>query len=182
MSQCLRGRPKGSVGRAAIFGPADLTKILRTVRMSKNYAGRAEVAFLLSVELGLLAGELSLLRVGDLYNACGLVRMQSPIGLADMRSASSTLRAALSAYWERHLAGSHRSSPLFRSQRGNGLSRGSLARLLTTLYREAGISTASSRSGRRTADSDEAGHAFQSEAGRYSELMPARYSDAKPAT
>ena len=32
------------------------------------------------------------------------------------------------------------------------------------------------------ADSDEAGHAFQSEAGRYSELMPARYSDAKPAT
>ncbi len=35
---------------------------------------------------------------------------------------------------------------------------------------------------RNTADSDEAGHAFQSEAGRYSELMPARYSDAKPAT
>ena len=32
------------------------------------------------------------------------------------------------------------------------------------------------------ADSDEAGHAFQSEAGRCSELMPARYSDAKPAT
>ena len=32
------------------------------------------------------------------------------------------------------------------------------------------------------ADSDEAGHAFQSEAGRYSELMPARDSDAKPAT
>ncbi len=34
----------------------------------------------------------------------------------------------------------------------------------------------------KVADSDEAGHAFQSEAGRYSELMPARYSDAKPAT
>jgi replication-associated recombination protein RarA len=34
----------------------------------------------------------------------------------------------------------------------------------------------------KTADSDEVGPAFQSEAGRYSELMPARYSDAKPAT
>ena len=33
-----------------------------------------------------------------------------------------------------------------------------------------------------TADSDEVGHAFQSEAGHYSELMPARDSDAKPAT
>jgi hypothetical protein len=32
------------------------------------------------------------------------------------------------------------------------------------------------------AGSDEAGHAFQSEAGRCSELIPARYSDAKPAT
>ena len=32
------------------------------------------------------------------------------------------------------------------------------------------------------ADSDEVGHAFQSEAGRYSELMPASNSDAKPAT
>jgi len=34
----------------------------------------------------------------------------------------------------------------------------------------------------RAADSVEVGHAFQSEAGRYSELMPARHSDAKPAT
>ena len=34
----------------------------------------------------------------------------------------------------------------------------------------------------RSADSDEAGHAFQSEAGRCSELMPARDSDSKPAT
>lgn len=32
------------------------------------------------------------------------------------------------------------------------------------------------------ADSGEAGHAFQSEAGRCSALKPARYSDAKPAT
>jgi len=33
-----------------------------------------------------------------------------------------------------------------------------------------------------SADSDEVGHAFQSEAGRCSELMPAKHSDAKPAT
>jgi hypothetical protein len=38
------------------------------------------------------------------------------------------------------------------------------------------------RSTMKIADSDEAGHAFQSEAGRYSELMPARDSDAKSAT
>lgn len=152
MNQRQRGRPKGSVGKAAILGPADLTKILRTVRTPKKYAGRAEVAFLLSVELGLLAGELSSLRVSDLFEPRGSVRTYSVIGFANMSSASSNLRAALSAYWERNLAGSHQSSPLFRSQRGNGLSRGSLARVLTVLYREAGISTASSRSGRRTAN------------------------------
>ena len=112
MSQAVRGRPKGSVGKAAILGPADVTKILRTVRLPKKYAGRAEVAFLLSVELGLLAGELSLLRVGDLFESCGLVRVRTAIGFAHMSSASNTLRGALSVYWERNLAGSHQSSPL----------------------------------------------------------------------
>ena len=151
MERRPRGRPKGRCGKAAILTPIDLTKILNIARGSKRNSARIEVAVMLSVELGLLAGDLAALTVGDLFDLNGALRLGPENCIADISSASRRLRDALSAYWDRHLAGSHQDSPLFRSQRGRGLSRASLARLLTSLYRDAGITCASSRSGRRTA-------------------------------
>ena len=63
---------------------------------------------------------------------------------------SPKLRQVLDQFAQRYPEGRKPDAPLFRSQKGGHLTAASMARFLKQLYVEAGISNASSHSGRRT--------------------------------
>jgi integrase/recombinase XerD len=114
----------------------------------------------MSLGLGLRAKELTSLQWADVYDAEGRVRPVLHLRAAytkggrtrDAFLSSPALRRVLSKYGEGRWLLSARTSyaPLFPSQKGGPMTPASMARFLKGLYREAGISNASSHSGRRT--------------------------------
>ena len=160
MSKRLQGRPKGSVGKAAILSSAQVKDVFLSARRHGKYSDRAELVLALSIQLGLRATELAALRWADIYDSDGSVRQMILVTRAYVRKAktrallvnSPKLRGLLADYRERQLSVRPLDEriPLFCSQRGGHLTAGSMSRFVTGLYRKAGIADGSSRSGRRT--------------------------------
>jgi integrase/recombinase XerD len=155
-----RGRPPGTSGRAAVLTRAQVRQVFRVARNRDRLGDRAEAVFALSIGLGLRAKELAALKWADVYEADGKVRPVVHLKAAytkgartrDVFVSSSPLRKVLARYGEERWVMSARSSqaPLFASQKGGHLTAASMARFLKCLYREAGLTGASSHSGRRT--------------------------------
>ena len=74
MSKRLRGRPKGSVGKAAILSSAQVRDVFLSASRYGKYSDRAELVLALSIQLGLRATELAALRWADIYDSDGSVR------------------------------------------------------------------------------------------------------------
>jgi integrase len=131
-------------------------KVLQTARRIDRPSYRLQVALLLSFELGLRASEISRLRVPDIYEENGNVAHRVRITSSDTERLlpirSTRLRSALANHFERSFRDRQidNATPVIRSQRGGAMTAAGLARLMTNLYRIAGIETGSSRSGRRT--------------------------------
>ncbi len=133
---------------------------MRVARSRGRHAARAEAALAMSVGLGLRAKELAGLKWADVYADDGRVRAVVHLRAAytkggktrDVFASSPALRRVLAKYGEARWLMSAASSqaPLFASQKGGAMTPGSMARFLKALYAEAGISGASSHSGRRT--------------------------------
>jgi integrase/recombinase XerD len=114
----------------------------------------------MTLGLGLRSKELTSLQWADVYDAEGRVRPVLHLRAAytkggrtrDVFLSSRSLRRVLSKYGDgRWLLGARTShAPLFPSQKGASMTPVSMARFLKGLYREAGLSGASSHSGRRT--------------------------------
>jgi integrase/recombinase XerD len=155
-----RGRPPGSSGRAAVLSASQVRQVFRVARARSRHAARAEATLALSLGLGLRAKELTSLKWDDVYDAKGQVRLVLHLCAAytkggktrDVFLSSPTLRRALAKYGEARwqLRARISQAPLFPSQKGGSMTPASMARFLNALYREAGISGASSHSGRRT--------------------------------
>lgn len=156
MGKRPRGRPKGSRGSAAILDSAQALKVLQTARRIDRSSHRLQVALLLSFELGLRASEIAKLCVADIYegngNVADSIRIKSPGRERLVPVRSTRLRSALANHFEYSFRDRpiDNATPIIRSQRGGAMTTGALARLLTHLYRIAGIKSGSSRSGRRT--------------------------------
>lgn len=156
MGKRPRGRPRGSRGSAAILDSAQALKVLQAARRIDRSSYRLQVAVLLSFELGLRASEIARLCVADIYEGNGnvaySVRIRSSGSDRLLPIRSTRLRSALANHFERDFRNCRidNATPVIRSQRGGAMTKGGLARLLTHLYRIAGIETGSSRSGRRT--------------------------------
>jgi integrase/recombinase XerD len=160
ISKRPRGRPKGSTGKAAVLSPEQIERVLRVAGAQGRYADRATLALSLSIHLGLRAKELARLKWADVYDEVGRVR--GAIHLTNLHASAvrshvtipygGEIRSILIDYGERHRpwCGEASLRPLFTSQRGNHLTTASMARFLTEVYRKAGISRGSSRSGRQT--------------------------------
>ena len=154
-----RGRPPGTSGRAAVLSASQVRHVLRVARARSRHAARAEAALAMSLGLGLRAKELTSLKWADVYDA-ECVRPVLHLRAAytkggrtrDVFLSSPALRRVLLKYGEGRWLLSARASPapLFPSQKGGPMTAASMARFLKGLYREAGISNASSHSGRRT--------------------------------
>jgi integrase/recombinase XerD len=155
-----RGRPPGTSGRAAVLSASQVRHVFRVARSRSRHAARAEAALAMSLGLGLRAKELTSLQWADVYDAEGRVRPVLHLRAAytkggktrDVFLSSPALRRVLSKHGEGRWLLSARTShaPLFPSQKGGPMTPSSMARFLKGLYREAGISNASSHSGRRT--------------------------------
>lgn len=155
-----RGRPPGTSGRAAALSASQVKHAFRLARSRVRHAGRAEAALAMSIGLGLRAKELAGLKWADVYDDDGRVRAVVHLKAAytkggrtrDVFVSSPALRRVLEKYGEGRWLLSARASqaPLFASQKGGAMTPGSMARFLKALYAEAGISGASSHSGRRT--------------------------------
>jgi hypothetical protein len=98
--------------------------------------------------------------MGDVFREDGSVREVISVHAAYrhdkvcLKITSPKLRRCLADYCEKQQTPARRENryPLFRSQRGDGMTASSVARYLTALYRKAGIRDGSSRSGRRTVE------------------------------
>lgn len=155
MSKRPRGRPKGSGGAAAILDSAQIKRLFQCAQRMDGSSYRIQVALLLSHELGMRASEISKLRLGDIYNEQGnvhaRVRAVSKRSNRVLPLRSVKLRVALADHFERSVRDRHLDQwePLICSRRGM-MTSASLSRLMTSVYRAAGIESGSSRSGRRT--------------------------------
>lgn len=155
-----RGRPRGSTREPAVLAPLDIRKVLRHARQRGRLEARAEVVLALTLGLGLSASELVALDCADVYDSKGRVRttlaIRAPSQSRGRRRvvalASPYVKSVLSGYGEQCIPWRATASnePLFVGQKCARLSTNSMARFLTALYREAGISGATSGSGRRT--------------------------------
>lgn len=156
MGKRRRGRPKGSGGVAAVLDSGQLKRLLQVAQQMDGGSHRVQVALLISHEVGLRASEISELSLSDVYTEEGRVRDRLRVsGARNSRIVplrSTKLRTLLADHYEKSFRDRHGTelTPLIRSQRGGAMTPASLARLMTSVYRAAGIRSGSSRSGRRT--------------------------------
>ena len=157
MSQAKRGRPGGTSGRAAVLSPVQVKTVLRLAAARPRLPDRSTVVLMMSIGLGLRAKELAALRWVDLFDTNWTLRDVLHLKAAYTKGAKTRdlylswpkLRQTLDAYGAKSRP-TELNRPLFRSQKGGHLRPSSMARFLKSLYREAGLPTASSHSGRRT--------------------------------
>lgn len=132
-------------------------KRLAAVIDSKRHAVRNHTVVALSFYAGLRACEISGLRVGDVYEANGTVRdsfylraEQTKGGEGSTVLVNKKLAAALKRYAERYPKHCGKAdAPLIFSGKGGGFSAQTIVNLFAVLYDAAGITGASSHSGRR---------------------------------
>lgn len=139
---------------------SQIRQVFRTARSRARHAERAEVAFALSVGLGLRAKEIASLKWRDVVDERGALRQVLHLKASytkgaktrDVFLSSPSVKRVLSDYVERRWLPNPalQQRALLRSQKGGHLTSGSVVRLLKELYRDAGIPNASSHSGRRT--------------------------------
>ena len=132
-------------------------KRLAAIIDSKRHAARNHAVVALSFYAGLRACEIAGLRVGDIYEANGTVRDSFYLRAEQTKGndgntvlVNKRLAAALKRYAAanpRHCA--RPDAALIYSGKGGGFSAQTIVNLFATLYAAAGITGASSHSGRR---------------------------------
>lgn len=158
MAIIKRGRPIGISGQAPVLKPNEVGTVLRVARSRSRLPERSEVALCISLYLGLRAKEIASLKWGDVYEDDGQLRQILRLKSAYTKGAKTRdvyltaphLRKVLSAYGWKYKPNKTSGSSLFRSQKGGNMRPSSMARFLKTLYSEAGLTRASSHTGRRT--------------------------------
>jgi site-specific recombinase XerD len=121
-------------------------------------SARAELLLCVSLGLALTAGEMAPLTWYDVYDERGSVRQRVLVRAHGaslgrwVTVASPALREVLATYAERHAPWQlhAKTTPMFKSQKGAALSPASVTRLLSQLYREAGVRGGTLGSARRT--------------------------------
>jgi integrase/recombinase XerD len=144
------------MAQAKTLSDKDLRILLATIA-ARRHAARNRAMVLMSIWAGMRVGEVAALRIGDVVSADGSIRDQINL-LAEQTKGNKgrvvmigdRLRKELRAYVD-SLKHVEPDRPLFYSQRTkSGFSANTLCQHFHAMYREAGLSGASSHSGRRT--------------------------------
>jgi integrase/recombinase XerD len=142
--------------QAKLLNPAEF-KRLTAVIDSKRHSVRNHAVVALSFYAGLRACEIAGLRVGDVYEANGTVRDSFYLRAEQTKGSEGgtvLVNKRLAAVLRRYAAANPRhcarpDAALIFSGKGGGFSAQTMVNLFATLYAAAGITGASSHSGRR---------------------------------
>lgn len=140
--------------QAQVLSARDVTRVLAAIA-KRSYAHRDRAMFLLSLLAGTRVGEIAALRVSDAYETDGTVR--DHIRLTSEQTKGSEGRTVLLnermqdelRLYARTLTRKG-DQPLFVSKWGKRMSPNSLVQVFGRFYRAAGLTNASSHSGRRS--------------------------------
>jgi integrase/recombinase XerD len=146
--------------QAKVLTPTEFKRLLRVVSTTKH-AQRNRVIVMLSYMAGLRACEIAALKVTDVIAQLsdGSWEVKSEVLLNSSQTKgskahtvvfSSALRKEIGSYYENCSSRASHSHMLISSQKGAGFSSQTIQNLFRNLYAAAGVSDASSHSGRRT--------------------------------
>lgn len=147
---------KGNVlKQAKVLTDAELKRVLAVIAQGRHPA-RNRILVLLSHYAGLRVGEIATLTWGDLLEPSGDIARQFLLKAAHTKTneartvhVSGKLARELVGYKSCFKQEPKRSAPLIASQKGGAFSANSLCQLMGRIYASAGVSEASSHSGRR---------------------------------
>jgi len=145
--------------QAKVLTQTEIKRLLRVVSTTKH-AARNRVVVMLSYLAGLRACEIAALKVGDVINVINdswevktevvLKSNQTKGKKAQTVVLSSQLRKEIADYYEKIALLVDQTDYLLITQKKSGFSSQTIQNLFRELYQAAGISNASSHSGRRT--------------------------------
>lgn len=140
--------------QAQVLNDKDIKRVLAAIA-KRSYSSRDRAMFMLSLLAGMRVGEIAALKVCDVCEADGAVK--DSIRLAKDQTKGSEARSVLlNAQAQEELRMYARTlnrtgdQPLFVSKLGKAMSPNSLVQVFGRFYKLAGLSNASSHSGRRS--------------------------------
>jgi integrase/recombinase XerD len=144
------------MAQARTLKQAEIDQVLRYIATKQRYTARNRAMLLTSFYSGMRVGEIATVRIGDIRNDDGSIKSEVRLSAAQTKGNSGRvvfinekLRAELASYLRTHKH-RHATEPLFFTEKQIGFSPNSLAQWFFWVYKNAGVSGASSHSGRRS--------------------------------
>jgi integrase/recombinase XerD len=134
----------------------EIDQVLRYIATKHRYAIRNRTLLLTSFYSGMRVGEIASLTINDVQNDDGTIRNEIRLSASQTKGnigrvvfVNEKLRAELDNYLRnRRIKDNYQ--PLFYTEKREGFNANTLTQWFFWLYKKAGISSASSHSGRRT--------------------------------
>lgn len=140
--------------QAQVLNERDVKRVLAAIAR-RSYSTRDRAMFMLSYLAGMRVGEIAALRASDVYEADGTVKDHIRLSSAQTKGGEART-VLLNAQAQEELRIHARTlartgvEPLFVSKCGKQMCANSLVQVFGRFYRQAGLSNASSHSGRRS--------------------------------
>lgn len=152
----IKRYPAGAAAmkQAQVLSERDVKRVLAAIA-KRSYSTRDRAMFMLTYLAGMRVGEIAALKAADVYEADGRVKEQVRLSSAQTKgSEARTVLLNTQAQEELRLyaraVSRNGDQPLFASKWGKAMSPNSLVQVFGRFYRQAGLSNASSHSGRRS--------------------------------
>jgi len=177
--------------QAATLTQQQLQRVLDYTRTRRHYK-RNRAIILLTHYAMLRVGEVAALRYCDVVDADGEIKAETTLSAAQTKGnkarkvwLAEKIRVELAAYVAAHKP-KQLTQPLFYTQRSEGFTANTLTRIVNGIYKNAGISGATSHSGRRTgltnlAERGVGVRVLMALAGHSNMATTQRYIDLRPA-
>ena len=143
------------MAQAKTLTQAEIDQVLRYITTTR-YKARNKMLVLTSVWSGMRVGEIAALKISDVANEDGSIKHEIRLSAQQTKGLygrvvflNEKLRIELAAYLLKYKS-KNKSLPLFSTEKSEGFSANTLTQWFFWLYKKAGISGASSHSGRRT--------------------------------
>ena len=134
----------------------EVDQVLRYIDSKQRYAVRNKAMLLTSFFSGMRVGEIASLRVCDVQNEDGAIKSEVRLSASQTKGnvgrvvfVNEKLRTELATYLRTYKV-KDTTLPLFYTEKSKGFTANTLTQWFFWLYRKAGVSGASSHSGRRT--------------------------------
>lgn len=140
--------------QAQVLNDKDVKRVLAAIA-KRSYSTRDRAMFMLSLLAGMRVGEIAALQMSDVYEADGRVKEQIRLSYTQTKG-SEARTVLLNAQVQEEMRAYARTltrkgeQPLFVSKCSKQMSATSLVQVFGRFYKLAGLSNASSHSGRRT--------------------------------